>query len=454
MQDAIIIGGGISGLTAGYLLQQRGLDVSVIEKAAVPGGPIQSIHKEGYLVEKGPNSLLLPNAWVEEFIDELGLGQELEFSSPAAHKRFIVRKNRPVAVPGSPFQAVTTPLFSLKAKIGFLAEPFRKPISEEGAKTESVASFVSRRMGPEFLDYAINPFVSGVYAGNPEELVLKDAFPLMRGFERDGGSIIKGAIKHKKRQKREGTAYKKQSVSFKDGLHTLPKTLARKLGNHLWLGSQVVAINRNDQGWQVTWKQDGENFEGFAKRLLVCLPSRAIKELTWPQAIGETLQATPDLPYPAVHSIALGYRRDQIAHALDGFGVLVPSKEPPEILGVLFSSSLYDGRAPEGHCLLTVMIGGRQRPDLANASLEELTAIATRDLNTLLGVTGDPTFSHLTNWPHAIPQYTQAFGPWKQTLDNLENDFDGLSFGGHAVDGIAMGASILSGKRLAISVEA
>ncbi len=449
MQDAIVIGGGISGLTAGHQLQQKGLDISVLEKSLHPGGPIQSLEQNGFLLEKGPNSLLLPDPWVERFIDDLGLSDKLQEASPLANKRYIVRRGRPVAVPMSALQAVTTRLFSFKAKLGFLGEPFRRKISDKKGDSETVARFVRRRMGQEFLDYAINPFVNGVYAGDPNELILEYAFPLMRGFERDGGSIIKGALQYRKRRKREGTSYKKRSISFENGLHTLPKTIARKLGNRLWLGSSVVAINRNDQGWQVTWKRDGENFEGFAKNILVCLPSQAIKTLAWPQPMAEHLQASPDLPYPAVHSLALGYRRDQIAHPLDGFGALVPSKESPDILGVLFSSSLYPGRAPEGHCLLTVMIGGRQRADLAEASQDELMAIAEKDLGTLLGASGEPCFSHLTSWPQAIPQYTKEFGPWKQILRDLEADYSGLHFGGNSIDGIAMGASILSGKNLA-----
>ena len=452
MQDAIVMGGGICGLTAGYLLQQRGLDISVIEKGARPGGPIQSISQDGYLVEQGPNSLLLPDPWVEDFIDELGLGPELRHANPAANKRFIVKNGRPVAVPASPLQAVGTPLFSLKAKLGFLAEPFRKPIDDESARNESVASFISRRMGPEFLDYAIDPFVSGVYAGDPRELILEQAFPLMRAFERDGGSIIKGALQYKRKGKREGTAYRKQSVSFASGLHALPATLARKLGNRLWLDSEAVAVNRNDEGWQVSWKRNGENFEGFAKRLIVCLPSWAIKRMNWTQSVAVPLRATPHLDYPAVHSLALGYQRDRIEHPLDGFGALVPSKESPRILGVLFSSSLYDGRAPKGHCLLTVMIGGRRNPQYANARGEELQAIAEADLRSLLGAKGSPSFSLISSWPRAIPQYNRSFIQWKETLHALEANHANLHFGGHAVDGIAMGASILSGKRLAEAV--
>lgn len=449
MQDAIILGGGISGLTAAYLLQQQGLDISVIEKCAKPGGPISSTAVDGYLIEHGPNSLLLPDPWVESFIEELGLQNQLQEPDPVSHKRYIVKNDKLVAVPASPLQAVFTPLFSLKGKLGFLLEPFRKQISDRAAATETVASFVRRRMGKDFLDYAIDPFVSGVYAGDPHRLILKDAFPLMRGFERDGGSIIRGAIKHKKKNKREGTTYKKRSISFKGGLGVLPRTLARKLGNRLWLDSEVVAVNRIEDAWQVTWKRDGENFEGFAKKLIVCLPSHAIKRIAWSKGIAASLKTSPNLEYPPVHSLALGFRREQIPHALDGFGALVPSKESSAILGALFSSSAYEGRAPEGHCLLTVMIGGIRHPELAALPSDKLLQIALRDLKKLIGLKGDPTFYKCSSWPRAIPQYTKEFGPWKDTLRGLEEEFPGLFFGGNSIDGIAMGASILSGKRLA-----
>ena len=454
MQDAIILGGGISGLTAAYLLHRKGLEVTVIEKNGHPGGPIASHRQEGYLVERGPNSLLLPDPWVEQLITELGLDPELQESSPAASKRYIIKKGRPVPVPMSPLQAITTPLFSLRGKLGFLAEPFRKQISDHAALTESVASFVTRRMGRDFLDYAIDPFVSGVYAGKPEELILRHAFPLMRGFERDGGSIIRGALKYKKKRQAEGTAYKKRSISFTSGLGILPQTLAKKLGNHLWLNTTAAAINRVDDGWQVSWKKDGEGFEGFARNLIVCLPSHAIKKLPWSASIKEVIQSAPDLPYPCVHSLALGFRREQIAHPLDGFGMLAPSKEKRDILGALFSSSLYEGRAPEGHCLITVMIGGRRRPDLIDVTQDQLVEIALRELRSLIGLQGEPTFKLLNSWPRAIPQYNNAFTDWSDALHGLESEWTGLRFGGHAIDGIAMGACIMSGQRLAATVEA
>lgn len=449
MQDAIILGGGISGLTAAYLAQEKGLDVSVIEKASTPGGPISSYRRDGYLFEKGPNSLLLPNTWVETFIDELGLSSELLESNPEASKRYIVKGGKLVPVPASPIQGVNTPLFSFAGKLGFLLEPFRSKISEQAGSSETVASFVKRRMGQDFLDYAIDPFVSGVYAGDPSKLILEYAFPSMRGFEKEGGSIIRGAIRHKKRQKKEGTAYNKRSISFRSGLGILPQTIARKLGNRLWLDSEVVAVDREQGSWQVTWRRDGENFKATAKNLLVCLPSYAIKKISWSKEIAATISTAPDLSFPCVHSLALGFRNDQITHPLDGFGALVPSVEPQNILGVLFSSSLYEGRAPAGHCSLTVMIGGIRRPDMVNFSTEQLLEIALTDLRPLLGITGNPDFYQCTSWPRAIPQYTEEFGPWRETLRGLENEHPSIFFGGNSIDGIAMGASICSGKTLA-----
>ncbi|MAM92904.1 MAG: protoporphyrinogen oxidase [Opitutaceae bacterium] len=448
MQDAIVIGGGISGLTTGYLLQQKGLDIAIVEMNPSPGGPIQSAIKNGFLIEKGPNSILVSDPWIESFINDLGLGHEVVNSNPAAANRYVVRNSRPVAVPRSPLQAITTPLFSLKAKLGFLGEPFRGRITESGEASESVADFVTRRMGREFLDYAINPFVRGVYAGDPNELILNHAFPLMRELEHEGASLVGGALKRKRRQRKEGTGFKKRSINFINGLDTLPKTISRKLGNRLWLGSEVVAVNPVENGWQVTWKKEGENFEGFSRNLFVCLPSRSVKKLNWASPIAEWIGEAPDLPYPAVHSLALGYKRKDISHPLNGFGVLVPSKEPHRILGALFNSELYPNRAPEGHCLLTVMLGGTQSPELKDAPDDELLRIAKEDLSSLLGVSGDPVFTNLTRWPHAIPQYNSAFGPWKKAIRALEEDLPGLHFGGHAIDGIAMGASIMSGKSL------
>lgn len=448
MQDAIILGGGISGLTAAYLLQKQGLEVTALEKKAQAGGPISSLSSQGYLVERGPNSLLLPDPWVESFFDELGLSDELLETSPQAEKRFIVKNGRLIAVPTSPIQAITTPLFSLKGKLGFLLEPFRPRVSDVQGSQETVADFVSRRMGPDFLDYAIDPFVSGVYAGDPRELILEHAFPLMRGFEKEGGSIIRGALRHKKRRRAEGATYKKRSVSFRNGLGVLPQTLACKLGSRLWLDSQVVAARQIDGGWKVDWTRQGETYESVARHLFVCLPSHATKKIAWPNVVRKNIQKSPDLKYPAVHSLALGFKRSQIAHALDGFGVLVPSKEPHDILGALFSSSLYLGRAPEGHCLITVMIGGMRRPEFASLSKTELVEIALKELRQLVGLEGDPSFVHLSSWTRAIPQYTREFGLWRDTLKTLEKEIPTLHFGGNSVDGIAMGASILSGKRL------
>ncbi len=453
VKDAIIIGAGIAGLTASYLLSKKGKDIVTLDKSDHPGGPISSYREEGYLVERGPNSLLLPDPWVETLIADLGLTEELLETSEFAKKRFIIRNGKPIPVPGSPLQAIFSPLFSFKAKIGFLGEPFRRRLPDTEAASESVADFVTRRMGQEFLDYAINPFVSGVYAGDPEELVLRHAFPLMYGFERDGGSIIRGAMRYKKRKRQTGSEYKKRSISFKNGLGTLPIRLAERLGKRLSLNTHVKEIEYEEKRWTIRAEINGEQISFHSRTLIVCIPSHAIKLLPWPRSISERIEKSPDLPYPAVHSLALGFKREQIQHPLDGFGALAPTKERLNILGALFSSSLYPDRAPKGNVLLTVMMGGRQRPGLAQTSRESLESMAIEDLRTLLGLEGKPTFSRLVTWPKAIPQYIRNFGPWKEIINSIEEEYEGLECGGSAIDGIAMGASIMSGRRIAESLE-
>ncbi len=448
MQDAIIIGGGITGLTTGYLLQQKGLEISVVEKSLRPGGPIQSVNHNGYLIEKGPNSLLVSDPWIDSLIQELGLRDDISKVSPDAKKRYIARNGKPVSVPSGPFELIGSPLFSFRGKLSLLAEPFKKPLSGDKSNFETVSEFVKRRLGQEILDYAVDPFVGGIYAGDPDELILKDAFPILWELERNHGSLLKGMRSKRKDHSSGSIPNRSQSLNFNEGLHTLPKAIAKKLGNRLWLGSQGVAINRNDRGWQVTWKREGENFEGFAKRLFVCIPSKDVRKLAWPYPISDWISGCPELPYPTVHSLTLGYRREQIQHPLDGFGILVPKREPATILGAIFNSSVYPERAPEDQRLITVMLGGRRDPQLADSDEEELVDIARSDLKYLLGITGAPSFQYLTTWKQAIPQYTSAFVQWKSCIQTLETDYPGLRFGGNSVDGIALSSSLLSAKRL------
>ena len=192
MPKVAIIGGGITGLTAGYLLKKNGVGVSLHDAQECPGGVIRTTRREGFLAEHGPNSILLPSHVIMNLVRDLGLGDRVAAPGDVAKNRFIVRGGKPLCLPLSPGTFLTTPLFSLRAKLRLLREPFigRSPADAD----ESLGDFVCRRIGREFLDYAINPFVAGVYAGDPEKLSVRHSFPKLHALEQKYGSLIRGQV--------------------------------------------------------------------------------------------------------------------------------------------------------------------------------------------------------------------------------------------------------------------
>jgi protoporphyrinogen/coproporphyrinogen III oxidase len=256
MQSIAIIGGGITGLTAAFRLRQMNLPVTVYESSARLGGVIQSIEQDGYLAEFGPNTVLETSPKIVDLIRDLGLENRRLYSDPAAGNRYIVRGKRPVSLPGSPVGFFSTPLFSWSAKLQLLAEPFVRRSDPE--IEESLAEFVLRRIGREFLDYAINPFVAGVYAGDPARLSVKQAFPKLHALEQKYGSLIKGQILGARERRRRAEVSKQNApkFSFEHGLQELIDALGRHLEDSLRLRSQVTHLERHGNDWDVT-VQDG-----------------------------------------------------------------------------------------------------------------------------------------------------------------------------------------------------
>jgi oxygen-dependent protoporphyrinogen oxidase len=440
-----ILGAGITGLTAAWYLQRAGCQPVVFEKSGRAGGVIGARSEDGWLHELGPNSLLEGAPAMEAFIKDVGLADRRLFAAPAAKQRYIVRGGRPVAMPTSPRGFVTTGLFSWRAKLGLLGEPWRArgPADRE----ESVADFVLRRLGREFLDYAINPFVGGVYAGDPALLSVPQAFPKLHALEQEHGSLIRGAIR--RRNASGGPAGR--MFSFPLGLAELPLAAARSLGPAVQLNHTVIAVQRTADGtWQVTVEADGRRrTESFAA--VVCaLPADALAAVAFsgvPEA-GQ-LGLLGEIKQPPVCSIFTGYRRADVRHPLDGFGLLVPAVEGRALLGTLFSSSLFTGRAPEGCVGLTSFVGGMRQPELTLLSDAELVRTVQGELSRLLGAEQAPVYTHVQRWPRAIPQYTMGYQRFKDAITAAEKSAPGLFIGGNCRDGISLPNCIDSGRRLA-----
>jgi oxygen-dependent protoporphyrinogen oxidase len=442
-----VVGGGLTGLTAAWRLHQTGHRVTVFEKGAEPGGAMLSLERDGWLIEGGPNSLQQTSE-VAGVIRELGLESEVAPVSAAARKRFIVRDGRPVVVPMSPGGLLNTPLFSVGARLRLLTELLTRP--RVRSTDVSLASFVAGHFGQEIVDYGLNPFVAGVYAGDPAKLSTRYSFPTLWQLERTHGSLLRGfRAQAAERRARGESAGVTPIISFRRGLQTLPRRLAAMLPAGAVRTEAVVTSLMPGAPWKLIWTRGEQVQTEEFDSVVLAVPASTLAQLVF-STLGERSLASLDhQPHPPVSSLFLGFKRGQVSHPLDGFGVLVPAKENRSILGALFSSSLFEGRTPAGHVALTIFTGGMRQPEIGRLGTADLIARVLPDLRELLGVTGEPVFSHHTYWPRAIPQYNLGHERFLEPLARCEAQNPGLFIGGNARDGISLPDCLKSGTELA-----
>jgi oxygen-dependent protoporphyrinogen oxidase len=439
-----VLGAGITGLTAAWHLQRAGFSPIVFEKGPYVGGVIGTMRSDGWLHEYGPNSLLEGSADVAAFIEELGLGGRRIYAAPAAKQRYVVRGGRLVAMPFSPRTFVSTKLFSWRAKLWLAGEPFRRRARPR--HEESVADFVRRRLGQEFLDYAVDPFVGGVYAGDPARLSVQQAFPKLHALEQEHGSLIRGSLK----RRNTSGGPKGRIFSFPNGLGELPVAIAHALGDAVRLQTEVKAIRRTKHNWEIDCESGGRSWPEACAAVVCALPANAMASLKiegGPEA--HRLDLLREIEHPPLASVFTGFKRTDVGHPLDGFGVLIPQVERSPILGTLFSSSLFAGRAPDGHVALTSFVGGMRRPEMLKLDDWELVRLVQIELDRLVGIRGLPVFTHVQRWPRAIPQYTLGYQRYKDAISAVEASAPGLFIGGNCRDGVSLGNCIESGRRLA-----
>jgi len=476
-KQAVVIGAGIAGLVCAYRLKTLGLDVSLIESSERVGGVMQTEEVGGYLIERGPNS----SQGTEELmalVEELGLMDELAEGDPKA-PAYVYFNGQLHAVPSGAGAFIKSKLLSTGGKLRILGELFigkRSAIDEE-----SILSFARRRIGREAAERMVAPFVSGIYAGDAELISVQAAFPRLWNLEATYGGLIRGTIakaREARRAKKAASAVldkaaptRRRLVSFNHGMGVLPHTLAVKIGEDLVTGIanfnlRIVTSTARDEmqatrlrkdppstasRFIVEYDQAGNQHQIIADHVIVATPARAAASII-ESLSPEMSQLLDGIYYPPLAIIYLAYEVAKITMPLDGFGFLVPPSEGLNILGCVWNSSLFAGRAPQGKALVTVFIGGARKPETARLPDAEIVAIAHAELQKALGITGEPNVIGITRWERAIPQYNLGHRDRVERLEALLKASPGLHLIGNYLHGVSTGDVIKEADRIAREV--
>jgi oxygen-dependent protoporphyrinogen oxidase len=444
--SVVVVGGGISGLTTAFWLRRHGIEVTVLEQELHPGGTMRTLHEGEWLVETGPNSALETTPLFGEMFDALGIAGERRYADDASDTRYILRGGSLHPLPLSPPAFLKSRLWTVRGKLRLLKEPF----IGRATKEETIAEFVERRLGREFLDYAINPFVAGVFAGNPEQLSVRSAFPKLYALEERYGGLIRGMIGGaRERKKRAETAKDRARMfSFAQGMQTFPDAIASLLGASLRTECSVRGVRQSGKSFAVDTVTPAGPSSIEAGCVVLAVPSYAAAPLVAPfsSILGKMLER---VYYPPVAEVFLGFPTSAFAHPLDGFGFLIPAVEHRLILGTIWSSSLFRGRAPAGHVALTSFVGGSRQPEVLDRTDDALRDLVVNEIRSILGGSGEPVFSRVLRWQRAIPQYNLGYQTLIDAIERLEHDVQGLYVCNNYRGGIAVGDCVMNGRATA-----
>jgi oxygen-dependent protoporphyrinogen oxidase len=463
----LVGGGGISGLVCGYALRRAGVHALVVEAAPQAGGLIRSERCNGYLLELGPQSFSGTGP-IRELCGELGIAEQL-VEAPARAPRYLLVHGQLRAVPLSPPAFFASSLFSAKTKWSLVRDIFGHTTPPE--PDESMADFTRRRFSAELLDKLVGPFVSGIYAGDAEKLSLRGAFPAVYEAEREAGSVIRGMIRAAREKRRTASENGKAPAkrqrptlqTFRDGNETLVKALAGKLGAALRTGTSVAAIQRVGTAahasarFEVTLKTADAEEQITADNLLIATATDVTAHLLR-EVSGDTAAALASVEYAPVALVSLGYAKSAVGDALDGFGFLIPRSAGLRTLGTVWNSSLFAGRAPQGHVLLTSFVGGATDPEAAALGESELSQLVHGELTPVLKLQEAPEFAKVTTYKRALPQYNLGHAARVAGVEKALTAMPGLFLTGNYLHGPAIGACVEQGlavaERIAASLRA
>jgi protoporphyrinogen/coproporphyrinogen III oxidase len=440
---ALVIGGGISGLVCAYALRKARLDALLVEMTGSPGGAIRTEQRDGYLLELGPQSFS-GTALMLALFDELGIRDQV-VQAPAGAPRYVLINGTLQKVPLSPPAFLTSGFVGLGTKFALLRDIIGKSVPPE--KDESIADFIRRKFSAEMLDRLVGPFVSGVYAGDPEKLSLRSAFPMLYEAEKRKGSIVRGLLSKTKANRGPNQPRKRPTLlSFKNGTQTFTDALATKLGDRFSPNTVVrmIAVDRSGPSptFQATIRTGAEQHQVLADQIVVATPTTVAEVLL--RGI-EPLIANrlAEIEYAPIAVVSLAYSKQDIGDPLHGFGFLVPRSARIKTLGTVWNTSLFPNRAPEGQALLTSFIGGAVNPDSFKLPApDDLVELVHNEIAPLLKITAKPVFSNIAIYPKALPQYNLGHSARLAAIDEARKNRSNLHLVGNYLRGPSIGACV------------
>jgi len=449
-KEVVIIGAGLTGLSLAYYLKKAGKNVLVIEKNKSIGGVINTKTEAGFTYETGPSTGVLGSLELVELLEELSSNCQLQTADKSAEKRYIWKKNRWHALPSGLLSAVGTPLFSWYDKFRILGEPFRP---KGGYPDESLSELVVRRLGKSFLEYAVDPFLSGVYAGDPSTLITRFAMPKLYALENNYGGFVRGAIAKRKESKKyeaysQAKKVTREVFSVAGGLKNLIEALGVEIGvENIELSCQRVSIELVDGKYQITFQNPNGQLQVFYSSTVISTVGASELPNLLPFVDASKMDHIANTTYAPVIQIAVGYTH-WTGIPLDAFGGLVSSKDNRKILGVLFPSAIFPNRAPEGGALLSVFMGGMKRSEMLSLSDEQVIEILLEELKITMKVTSEPDLIRIHRYQQAIAQYDIKTEKRLNAIADIETQYPGLLIAGSLRDGIGMADRVKQAKQI------
>ena len=387
--DTIILGAGISGLTLAHYLNKKNLDFLVVESQPKVGGNIISFEKSGFVCENGPNTVLLNKKSVVELIDEIGLKDKIIFPNDYNNKRFLLRKGKLIPIPQNFIEFIKTNLLSLTSKLRLIIEIF----IPKHNRNVSVKSFFKKRFGNNFEEIFVEPFLTGIYAGETNKMSTKHVLNKIWNMEQKSGSIIIDALKRKKKLN------KSRSFNFKNGLIDFVLAINKNISNKIILKSEVTSVKKIKKGYEIIINS---NIKYHCKKLISTLPAFGLADIIFDKKISKNLKKINYCPIMVLH---LGIEKSKIKENIDGFGVLTKRKDNQSFLGILFNSRIFPHVAPQGNDLLTVIIGGARQPQLIDQDVNKLKKTIINEIRKIISYDGKIIMENNFLWKNGIPQY-------------------------------------------------